>query len=246
VQLAAPWNIRTLAVLAALSVLGCAQGGGIPSVSSARWDYFQGPSSTDPWSPKIAGWQSRETAALDLGAMGGPAQVSGPAEEAAPPAAIPEVPGESDVDSEMGLRDKYLEFRRARKRAMAQDVAAWIQSEARIHYVPDGAIDHWATLEETLERDGDDCDGLELLVYHFLRDLGFAESEVYRAIVVRPEDGQHHMVTFWFEDPGDPWVIDPTGAMTAGMPRMSEIPGWVPLKIFSETEEFSARPLAAR
>ena len=54
------------------------------------------------------------------------------------------------------------------------------------------------------------------------------------------------MVTFWFEDPGDPWVIDPTGAMTSGMPRMSDVPGWVPLKIFSETEEFSARPLAAR
>ena len=85
----------------------------------------------------------------------------------------------------------------------------------------------------------DDCDGLELLGFHLLLDLGFAADEVYRSIVVRPSDGQHHMVTLWFEDPADPWVIDPTGAMTAGMPRMSEVPGWIPLKLFTESEEFT-------
>jgi hypothetical protein len=64
---------------------------------------------------------------------------------------------------------------------------------------------------------------------------------VFRAIVYRPADGQHHMVTLWFEDPADPWVIDPTGAMTTGMPRMSELRDWVPLKVFSETREFTVR-----
>jgi hypothetical protein len=49
------------------------------------------------------------------------------------------------------------------------------------------------------------------------------------------------MVTFWFESPDDPWVIDPTGAMTAGMPHMSDLPNWVPLKVFSETVEYSVR-----
>ena len=33
-----------------------------------------------------------------------------------------------------------------------------------------------------------------------LRELGFRDDEVFRAIVYRPSDGQHHMVTFWFED----------------------------------------------
>ena len=47
------------------------------------------------------------------------------------------------------------------------------------------------------------------------------------------------MVTLWFEQANDPWVIDPTGAMTSGMPRMSEVPEWAPLKVFSETEEFT-------
>jgi hypothetical protein len=49
------------------------------------------------------------------------------------------------------------------------------------------------------------------------------------------------MVTLWFEDRMDPWVIDPTGAMTSGMPRMSSMPNWVPLKLFSEDVEFSVR-----
>ena len=57
----------------------------------------------------------------------------------------------------------------------------------------------------------------------------------------RASDRQHHMVTLWFENRDDPWVIDPTGAMTQGMPRISEVAGWVPLKIFSDTEEFTVR-----
>jgi hypothetical protein len=48
------------------------------------------------------------------------------------------------------------------------------------------------------------------------------------------------MVTFWFEDPNDPWVIDPTGAMTFGMPRMSEVPDWAPIKVFSEDSNYNA------
>ena len=96
-------------------------------------------------------------------------------------------------------------------------------------------------MEETFRTDGDDCDGLELLVYHLLRDLGFDRDEVFRGIVYRHKDNQHHMVTLWFEDPADPWVIDPTGAMTLGMPRMSEIPGWAPLKVFGEERNFTVQ-----
>ncbi len=192
--------------------------------ASFAYDFFRAPRPDDRWSGKIAAWQWRER----TGSVHGPAPVSG---AAAAPA------GESAAAR---LRTKYTEFRTAQKRDVARELAVWIQEQARQHYVPDGPVDHWATLEETLARDGEDCDGLELLAYHFFRDLGFAETEVWRAIVYRPFDGQHHMVTLWFEDPDDPWVIDPTGAMTSGMPRFSQIPGWVPLKIFSESEEYSA------
>jgi hypothetical protein len=194
------------------------------------YEYFEAPAPDDPWSAKITRWQVRERA------VGTPQQLAPDSEQVG---AGPGEPAEPDVRS---LRSKYFAFRASQRRAMARGLAAWMQDQARSHYVPDGSYDHWATLEETLARDGDDCDGLELMAYHFLRDLGFGDDRVYRAIVFRPMDGQHHMVTLWFEESGDPWVIDPTGAMTSGMPRMSQVPGWVPLKVFSETEEFNALP----
>lgn len=182
--------------------------------------YFTQPSPHDAWSRKIRGWQAREL------------------KHAQPPVAdAGEVGSAGSWDAD--LRAKYADFRAEQRRQVARDLADWIQSQASVHYTPDGPVDHWATLEETLERGEEDCDGLELLSFNLLRDLGFREDEIFRSIVMRPSDGQHHMVTLWFEDPDDPWVIDPTGAMTLGMPRMSELPAWVPIKLFSETRDFT-------
>jgi hypothetical protein len=236
VRSAGNWRVQLVtSVFLVLSGMGCA---GISEslFNPTGLDYFQTPRSDDVWSPKISGWQRRERfdAALLTPLESGPA-----VESAGYSAANKQLP--MDQADKSGLRAKYFDFRASRKRAIAKDVASWIQSEAKAHYREDGAIDHWATLEETLARGGDDCDGLELLAFHALRDLGFSETEVYRAIVVRPSDGQHHMVTLWFENPDDPWVIDPTGAMTLGMPQMSDLPEWVPLKVFSENVEFTVR-----
>lgn len=201
---------------------------------SSRYDYFGTPNPQDAWSPKISGWQRRERSdeRLLLEKADLPMSVSADAEETSAPAL---------AGAEGALRSKYFDFRAERRRRTAREFSEWIQSEAKKHYVADGPIDHWATLEETLRGDGDDCDGLELLVYHALRDLGFSSSEVYRSIVYRPSDGQHHMVTLWFEERDDPWVIDPTGAMVVGMRRMSQVPEWVPLKVFSDSTEYSVR-----
>lgn len=154
------------------------------------------------------------------------------------PAAVPVVRAD--------LRSKYRAFQTEWRRAMVRDLFAWIQRQAKEHYVSDGAVDHWATLEETLERNGDDCDGLELLVYDTLLALGFDKNQVFRAVVYRPADLQHHMVTLWFEDENDPWVIDPTGAMTDRLVRMSELPDWVPLKLFGLNAEFTVGRLHRR
>ncbi|MDJ0869926.1 MAG: hypothetical protein QNK03_27790 [Myxococcota bacterium] len=209
-----------IGTLAVGPVLGCAAPGQVAPLAAYR--YFEAPDPADPWSAKIAGWQVRERRTES--------DALAPVAEAGP--------GLHEGDGQ-ALRDKYIAFRQDRRRAMARELAGWIQDQARAHYVPDGTFDHWATLDETLDANGDDCDGLELLVFHSLRDLG--ADRVFRAIVVRPSDGQHHMVTLWFEDPQDPWVIDPTGAMVSGMPRMSEVPEWQPLKLFTESEEFTVR-----
>jgi len=221
---------RLLALVAALVLAGVTASG---LAAEQSFDYFSRPGPHDPWSAKIAGWQSRE-------------QNDVPHSEATSPASVSVAGHETNaVDGSVSLRTKFDAFRVSERRGLARRVAAWIQSEARLHYFPDGQADHWATLEETLERGGDDCDGLELLVNRALLDLGFSEDEIFRAIVYRPSDAQHHMVTFWFEDKSDPWVIDPTGAMTDGMPRMSELSEWRALKVFSESREFTVRSLRA-
>lgn len=222
--------------------LGLALGIGCASVIHipVRYDYFSAPDATDAWSPKIAAWQRRERSEVDFELQ------TRAVAESATRSRVAAVTG-SGFQSDSGageapdLRSKYLSYRAERRRELARKFAEWIQTQSEIHYIADGPIDHWATLEETLRSNGDDCDGLELLTFNALRDLGLAENEVYRAVVYRSTDGQHHMVTLWFEDPQDPWVIDPTGAMTKGMPRMSQLPEWVPLKIFGEIEEFTAR-----
>lgn len=203
--------------MALLAVGGCRTG----ALGAAHYRYFAPPAPDDVWSRKIHGWQLRERG------------------DVAPAASVETRPPRVDPSKSGELRAKYLAFRSEERRELARKLAEWIQREAPDHYVPDGPVDHWATTEETFRANGDDCDGLELLAFHFLRDLGFDEDKVFRAIVVRPSDGQHHMVTLWFEDPNDPWVIDPTGAMTTGMPHMSEVPGWVPLKVFSEDRDFT-------
>ncbi len=216
--------------------IGCASAIHAPT----HYDFFSSPDANDAWSPKIAGWQRRERAEVDL-----EVQRAVDVEAAENPRVAAEtergVRLDSAVENTPGLREKYLRYRAQRRRQLAREFTEWIQSQSKIHYVADGPIDHWATLEETLRSNGDDCDGLELLTFNALRDLGLADNEVYRAVVYRSSDGQHHMVTLWFEDRQDPWVIDPTGAMTKGMPRMSQLSDWVPLKIFGEVEEYTAR-----
>ncbi len=239
----------TAGPLAALLVLGLSLGlgcAGLVLSPGLRFDYFERPSAADGWSSKIAGWQRRELAAPAVVLAGLP-PVAEPAASGVPSAQSQERSTEvaarssESTESQADLRTKYSWFLAERKRAIARDFASWVQDQAKVHYVGDGPIDHWATLEETLRANGDDCDGLELLTFQGLRELGFRDDEVFRAIVFRPADGQHHMVTLWFEDRDDPWVIDPTGAMTTGMPRMSDLPSWVPLKVFGETEEYTVR-----
>jgi len=246
--------------------LGCATG----SLELTRYAYFDHGGERDAWSGKISAWQRRERDDQgDAFSVGRVPPVGGPASLAAQDAAVGDDPptlgrpafrdaGESVDLTEIAdaapdtasaraleptdLRTKYFGFRAERRRAMARELAEWVRRQAKQHYVADGPIDHWATLEETLREDGDDCDGLELLTFHALRDLGFDSRTVYRAIVYRPSDGQHHMVTLWFERRDDPWVLDPTGAMTNEMLLMSQLPEWVPIKLFSDTTEFTVVP----
>jgi predicted transglutaminase-like cysteine proteinase len=220
-------RLSTALLVLGLAALGCAS---VLTPNIAHYRYFEAPAADDPWSPKIAAWQIRDR-------NGNATARANPSSELAPRP----VSDGLQVRRGQGLRSKYEGFQADRKRRTAREFMEWIQAQASEHYIADGPVDHWATLEETLRGDGDDCDGLELLVFHALRDQGFAEDEVYRAVVHRASDGQHHMVTLWFESPDDPWVIDPTGAMTRRFLRMSQLPEWAPLKVFNDRREYTVR-----
>jgi predicted transglutaminase-like cysteine proteinase len=227
-------DARHARLLALAAGLALALGSSCASTESprGRYDYFERPPPHDAWSAPIARWQARErrTRATPLGLQ----PVRAPAPDALPP-----VEASANPAAPSPLRTRYSTFLAFQRRQLAHDVSSWIQAEAREWYVEDGPLDVWPAFEETLDATGDDCDGLELLAYNALRQLGFPPEQLFRAILRDVRLDQHHMVTLWFELPDDPWVIDPTGTVTEQMRRMSEIVDWVPLKIFTETLEYS-------
>ena len=195
-----------------LAFLSCAQNARfLPPVSL---DFFVESPREDPWNAKIKNWQSRnqldEIAIADHLPKGG------------------------------ALGQDYQSFELALRRKIAAETVAWIQDESRRHYIPDGEVDHWATLSEVIAQDGDDCDGLDLMTFDLLRKLGFSKDEIFRSIVVDRETGQHHMVTLWFEnsDRRDPWILDPTGVVTSQLVRLSQVPKWSPIEMFDEARHY--------
>jgi predicted transglutaminase-like cysteine proteinase len=214
------------AALAPLVALACASG---PPPAGLRYDFFAEARPADLWYDQVEGWQRR----------------------AASEATTISRAARDDVGRGL-LRVDMRRFGAQERHALARRINEWSQAAARRHYRLENdtspADDHWPTFGELLTRNGDDCDGLDLIAYQLMREFGF--EHVYRAVIRRELDGSHHMVTLWFEDRGDPWVLDATGAMTIRMRRYSELPdGWTPTQVFSEREHFRARsgqPLASR
>jgi hypothetical protein len=210
-----------LAILpAVLFALGCAT-----SPPARRFDFFAMQGVTDPWSVKVVDWQERERRDRIDDVRVDP---DNPTVQAAKRTGL--------------LHAKLGAFEAEERRVLAARVVAFSQVEARHHYRHDPSRaaedDHWPTARELLVQNGDDCDGMDLTAYQMLREFGFSQDEVYRAIVRRDYDGRNHMVTLWFEDPKDPWVLDATGAMTRGLVRMSKLPGWTPRRIFNDHRQF--------
>ncbi len=209
-----PWCAAVLA-----TAMACASA---PAPPARRYEFFgpADPASGDPWYAAIERWQQR--ARSEGGSLGRAGR-------------IPGAPGT--------LGAKIDAFRRLERRELADRVMRWAQSEAWRHYRPEQETgpddDPWPTFGELLARDGDDCDGLDLIVFELLRDLGFRRGEIYRAILRRARDGENHMVTLWFDDSSDPWVVDATGAVTERLRRLSDLPGWIPTKLFDEEVQWT-------
>ena len=206
------------AVLGALLGLSCVSN----PAAETHFHFFSGARpDDDPWFEKVEEWQRRARAEAATGSS-----------------AI----RDTGVTRSALLSNKIGVFEAGEKRKLARRINAWAQIQARKHYrsEPNANFDadHWPTFGELIERNGDDCDGLDLIGYQLLREFGYEQDAVYRAIVRRDRDRANHMITLWFEDAGDPWVLDGTGAMTMKMRRLSELPGWTPTKMFNELEQY--------
>jgi predicted transglutaminase-like cysteine proteinase len=219
--------------------LGLAPGCVSPTDAGPDYDFFVPPHTDDAWILKIREWQEREREqrTADVGAASIRA-ASGGAERPRPMSV-------TTARRSGRLEAKFDAYQADERRALARRLNTWAQAEAREHYRFDPrtsfADDHWPTVQELFDRNGDDCDGLDLITYQQLHDFGFPREDVYRAVVRRQADGAHHMITLWFEDPVDPWVLVARGAMSLKMRHFSKLPGWLPTRVFSETEVYNVR-----
>jgi hypothetical protein len=210
--------------LALVAMLGCAGHARL----GKSFQFFGPARADDPFYPKVTDWQRRS------------------ARDAEPSDVMASLrASEIEDDGPFGvLYEKFDRFLVGHKRALAREFTKWSQRQARLHWRPDPDTtlvgDHWPTLREFFSNNGDDCDGLDLIAYALLREAGFRPDETYRMVVRRERDGANHMVTLWFEDRDDPWVIDATGAMSMEMVRFSELPpGWLPRVMFNENEAYN-------
>ncbi len=234
------WRAQTLYTVASslvlATVLGCATTG---SGGASSFHFFaEARPDADPWYKKVAAWQRRARRDVAENRF-----------EAVARAAVSD-PSRGPLARSGLLVNKFGAFEIRERRALARRVNEWAQVQARVHYRWDRdeqpQNDHWPTWEGLLARNGDDCDGLDLIAYHMLLSFGFPRDEIYRAIIRRERDRANHMVTLWFEDRDDPWVIDTTGAMSIKMRKFSGLPGWRPTKVFNETEQFAVEKRATR
>jgi hypothetical protein len=228
------------AVLISLTLTGCATQRG---VAVGRYDFFaRSEPATDPWHDHVAEWQER-------------ARKDHPTVSIEPPTDLPPFKKRS-ILSRQQLRALIGEFEVEQRHELARRISKWTWLTGRFYYVPDEGEastvedgdgdenltamgDYWPTYSELMDANSSDCDGLDLLAYQLLREFGFPKDQLFRAILLRHRDNANHMVTLWFEDPGDPWVFDATGAATRELVRFSEVQGWTPTNVFNETAQYT-------
>ena len=181
----------------------------------------------DPWFEKVAEWQSR--ARSD----------NAKATQLVLPDDLSEF---ATAARSKILSVKMAGFASEEKRQLAMRINTWAQVQSHEFYQreqdEDPADDHWPTFRELLANNGDDCDGLDLIPYHLMLEFGYPAEAMFRAVVRRDSNRNNHMVTLWFENPTDPWVLDATGAMVLEMTLFSHTSGWTPTKMFNEQVQY--------
>jgi hypothetical protein len=106
---------------------------------------------------------------------------------------------------------------------------AGVQAISQKHYVSE-SVENWASLADVLTANQDDCDGLDLLAFWALRDAG---EPARRAVYRNTSTGMGHMVTLW-DHSGRTYILDPTGAMSTRVNKVSWLRTWELIAEFAE------------
>lgn len=96
-----------------------------------------------------------------------------------------------------------------------------------------GRNDYWATLSETLDKSGGDCEDFSIAKYFTLRDLDIPEDNMRITYVISMKTEQPHMVlTYRLNSSEEPIVLD---SMNNYLLPVSKRPDLVPVYGFNRT-----------
>ena len=88
-----------------------------------------------------------------------------------------------------------------------------------------GENDDWETLREVIKENGDDCDGLAVLIRQFIMDAGYSKEQTYMMVLYQPKNQSSHTVAMWYDPKNhtDPILIDNTRQITTQPIRLSHL-----------------------
>ena len=149
------------------------------------------------------------------------------------------------------LLDEYVALENAAERMSELPVLVavlngFMLGVSKRRYRHDSPADKWPTTAELFNPllDGEDCDGLELLTYHYLRRVR-GEVGTYRGVFVNRADSTAHMATVVFNasTSRNPYVVDSTGALGARGIKLSDLgEGWELEFFFDEKNVYTLDP----
>ena len=119
-------------------------------------------------------------------------------------------PAEAGAGNGASLSAKYSSFQSAQRRETAREIVAWSQQRG----------------------------GQAGSLAQGLREMGFKGREIVETFVKNTQDGRRHLVTLWFDQKNDPWVLDATGTASRPMQRLSQLSNWTAVELASNTAHY--------
>jgi len=194
-----------------------------PPASAPAYDFFGAiDPHNDPWFYRIQDWQDDQLIAQRDG--------------------LGKLASHEAATSMTALEASANAFQAGQRRALARRINTWVQNNAvSTPEAPESSDPDPARL---LSAGAEDPLGLDQTTRSLLLRFGFEADELYRGVLRQRNGDRYHVVTLWFEDRRDPWVLDASSVLSAELKRLSRVSSWQLIRVFNETKQFRAVPRA--